>query len=483
MQVPLSIGVQTGGSIIRPAAYTGVFAMKPTWNAISPQGTKTFSPTFDTLGFFARSIEDLQLVADVFVIQDDEPPNDISLKDTSVALIKTPMWPKAGPSTEAAMKKAADIFQENGVRVEEVLLPPKIGNSEDIEQMQRMIMKREAQGAFLREYRVDKTKISPSICRIVENSSNFTHKEQTHAEDTLASLRSIIDKLASNYSAILTPSAMDEAPLGLDDMGSPVFNTLWTASVSILLVVRWPLTCCRVSMDPSLTYLHLPELMGCFEEDWPGLRIIKRLVDIPCGLFIWASTACRYIRDGRRLAMKRITKLLNQHIDDAGPERQLDQIYTTVLRDCIQQGYSEEEKTEIYEILREVLGSIVVLFSPLSMDSLAALCGIPLSNIKETLADLHTIFNICSQVSGPIRLHHPTFRDFLIDKERCRDLNFWVDEKQTHKALADSCLALMENMLKRDICGLGSPGILLDDIDPNRIQQCIPPELQYACLY
>lgn len=220
-----------------------------------------------------------------------------------------------------------------------------------------------------------------------------------------------------------------------------------------------------------------------FEEDWPGLRIIKRLVESSCGLFIWASTACRYIREGRRLAMKRITKLLNQHLKGAGPEKQLDQIYTTVLIDSIQQGYSEEEREEIYQTLREVLGSIVVLFSPLSMDSLATLRGIPLSDIKETLADLHTIFNMSSQPSAPIRLHHPTFRDFLIDKERCYDLNFWVDAKQAHKALADSCLALMETLLKRDICRLGSPGILSENIDPSRIKQCISPELQYACLY
>lgn len=261
-QVPLSLGVQTGGSVIRPAAYTGVFAMKPTYNAISSEGTKTFSITFDTIGFFARSIEDLQLVAEVLMIEDDEPPNDISLKEASVALIKTPMWPKAGPSTEAAMKQAADILQASGVRVEEIPLPPEIGGSEAFEQMQRIIMKREAQVALLREYRVDKTRIAPSIRRIVENSSNSTHKEQTHAEDTLASIRSVMDKLAANYSAIITPSAVDEAPLGLDDMGSPVFNTLWTASVSILLV-SFSLTWCRVFMDPSSIYPHSLEPIGC----------------------------------------------------------------------------------------------------------------------------------------------------------------------------------------------------------------------------
>jgi hypothetical protein len=220
-----------------------------------------------------------------------------------------------------------------------------------------------------------------------------------------------------------------------------------------------------------------------FAADWPGMRVIKRLVEISCGLFIWASTACRFIREGRRLAMRRIKILVNKHISDAGPEKQLDQIYTTVLQDSIQQGYNDEEKVELYEMLRDVLGSIVVLSSPLPMESLAKLLNMPLSDIKDTLADLHTIFHIPSQTSRPIRLHHPTFRDFLLDKDRCSDMNFWVDEKQAHKVLAESCLTMMERMLKRDICDLKSPGTLLKDVDPSQIEKCIPSELQYACIY
>ena len=58
-QVPISLGSQTGGSVIRPASYTGIFAMKPTHNGISLEGQKAFAPTFDTFGFFTRSAEDL----------------------------------------------------------------------------------------------------------------------------------------------------------------------------------------------------------------------------------------------------------------------------------------------------------------------------------------------------------------------------------------------------------------------------------------
>ena len=220
-----------------------------------------------------------------------------------------------------------------------------------------------------------------------------------------------------------------------------------------------------------------------FDDEWPGIRVIKRLVEISSGLFIWASTACRFIREGRRFAMRRINVLVNGYRSGEGPEKQLDQIYTTVLRNSIQQDYNENEREELYDMLREVLGSIAILCSPLSMESLAKLLAIPLNDIKDTLADLHTIVNIPSQTSSPIRLHHPTFRDFILDKGRCSDLNFWVDEKHAHEALADSCLELMSKMLKRDICGLGSPGTLVKDVDPNRIERCVSPDLQYACLY
>lgn len=221
-----------------------------------------------------------------------------------------------------------------------------------------------------------------------------------------------------------------------------------------------------------------------FSEDWPGMHIIRALVKVSGGLFIWAATACRFIRDGRGLAMKRIHNLLSGRSTGLGPEVKLDEIYTIVLRDCIQKGgYNAEEKQEMCETLREVLGNIVILFSPLSVDSLSNLLPISASNIKETLADCHTILSIPREMHRPIRLHHPTFRDFLLDKNRCYDSQFWVDEKQAHKAMADNCVQLMLKMLKTDMCNLQSTGTLVKEIDPARIKERIPPELEYAGRY
>ncbi|KAI1215178.1 amidase signature enzyme [Annulohypoxylon truncatum] len=228
LQVTVSLGAQTGGSIIRPASFNGVYAMKPTYNAISPEGQKPFAPTFDTFGFFARSVEDLQLLADVFGLKDDEVPRDIPLKQVKVALIETPMWPLAGSGTREAMDAAAAILRDNDVQVEKVDFPSEVNDFDNLKRVQKIITAGEAQTAFLREYRMNKTNLSPEVRGIVENTYNHTHKDMVDASDTYARVRRTINKLAENYSFILTPSAVDEAPLGLDDMGSAAFNTHWT---------------------------------------------------------------------------------------------------------------------------------------------------------------------------------------------------------------------------------------------------------------
>ncbi|KAI3542635.1 hypothetical protein CSPX01_06840 [Colletotrichum filicis] len=235
LHVPLSLGAQTGGSLIRPASFTGVYALKPTFNAISTEGQKAFAPTFDTFGFFARCVEDLQLLTDVFGLEDDESAKDTPLGEVSIALMKTPMWPAAGPGTISAMEKAAAILRDRGVKVEEVSFPPEISDPDELKRIQKVITLAEAQTSFLREYRLEKENLAPEIREIVENTTNVTHKEREQASDTYSQMRHVMNNLAQKYTAILTPSAVDEAPVGLEDMGRATFNTMWTASAPLHL--------------------------------------------------------------------------------------------------------------------------------------------------------------------------------------------------------------------------------------------------------
>jgi hypothetical protein len=123
------------------------------------------------------------------------------------------------------------------------------------------------------------------------------------------------------------------------------------------------------------------------------------------------------------------------------------------------------------------LANIVIWFSSLSAGSLGRLLHITKQDVDQTLEDLHAILNIPKNQTNPVRLHHPSFRDFLLDNNRCKDMNFQVDEKQAHKTLAARCIQLMSESLKQDICGLDAPGALIADIDSSRVERSLPPEL------
>jgi hypothetical protein len=224
------------------------------------------------------------------------------------------------------------------------------------------------------------------------------------------------------------------------------------------------------------------------DAGWPGEAVIRTLVRSASGLFIWAATACRFISGGL-FAEERLRTIVNGSDSNsaATPEEHLNGIYVTVLMDSIQTSYTTQEKDEYYSILRKILGSIVTLFSPLSVKSLSRVLFLPKQRVDRMLKDLHAILDIPKDPTYPLRLHHPSFRDFLLNKDRC-DANFWVDEKQTHQKLLDRCIRLMATSLKQDICGAGAPdmlaaGMLAADMERSQVERSLPPELQYACLY
>jgi hypothetical protein len=217
---------------------------------------------------------------------------------------------------------------------------------------------------------------------------------------------------------------------------------------------------------------------------WPGEQIVKLLVCSASGLFIWAATACRFIREGKRFAAKRLAMILDSSSTaSTAPEKHLNAIYLTVLRHSISPDYTAEEAEELQYKLKSLLGSIVTLFSPLSTQSLSKLVNASQQEVDQTLYDLHAILDIPKDQTCLLRLHHPSFRDFLLSKERCGDSNFQVDEKLAHKTLANYCIQLMSTSLKQDVCGQEAPGTLVTNIESSQIEQYIPSEVRYACLY
>ncbi|KAI1652814.1 amidase signature enzyme [Daldinia decipiens] len=226
-QAPIALGSQTGGSTIRPGSFNGIFAFKPTWNAVSREGVKIYSLNLDTVGFFARSVEDLQLLADVFALEDDTPtPDDFSIEGSKFALLKTAVWPQAGPGTVTALEAGAKLLRDHGAEVEEIELPPEF---DKIPEWHGVILDTDARATFLPEYRLAKEKLASLLVDHVENSSKISRTAQLEAFDEVAALRPRIDAITGKYAAILTPSVVDEAPMGIESTGSPAFNKIWTA--------------------------------------------------------------------------------------------------------------------------------------------------------------------------------------------------------------------------------------------------------------
>ncbi|KAF2101792.1 amidase [Rhizodiscina lignyota] len=226
-QVPLSLGTQTGGSTIRPGSFNGIYAFKPTWGAISREGLAQYSMTCDTLGLYSRSPEDLELLSQVFQLKDDKPvPSEpFSVKGSKIAFIKTHVWPKAGPGTKNAWEKAKDILTKEGATVEEIDLPEEFAN---FVPWHEAVLAGEGRTSFLGAYTLSKDLLHDIMQGHVENKKNVSRKAQLEAYDGSAKLRPVWDDIASKYDAVLTPSAVDEAPKGLDNTGDASFCSMWT---------------------------------------------------------------------------------------------------------------------------------------------------------------------------------------------------------------------------------------------------------------
>ena len=215
--------------------------------------------------------------------------------------------------------------------------------------------------------------------------------------------------------------------------------------------------------------------------DWPGEVVLRQLVHKSSSLFIWAATACRFINEGQEFAEGRLNEILEGTSFEGTPEQHLDQIYITILQSSIPNAFRPLEKVRLYKRQQRILGSIALLLSPLSAASLAKVISISKTQVTQTLERLQAILDVPKDVAGFLRLHHPSFRDFLLNKDRCGD--FWVDEKKAHQILAAGCIQLMSQTLKKDICEMHAPGSQTSQVESSSIKTYLLPEVQYACLY
>jgi amidase len=223
-QATLGLGTQTAGSTIRPGSFCGIYAMKPTWGAINREGLKMLAMSLDTLGLYARSADDLDLLADVFALEDRAPPPPFTLKGAHIAACRSPAWDKTEPATRDAFERAIALLREAGAEVVPLDLPPAF---DAMPEHQATVMAAEAAVTFLSELRAQGELLHDDVLAHATNRRGVTRTALLAALDAAAACRPAFDEIASRYDAVLTPSARGEAPQG-ETTGDAAVNAMWT---------------------------------------------------------------------------------------------------------------------------------------------------------------------------------------------------------------------------------------------------------------
>ena len=221
--VPLAFGTQTGGSIIRPAAFCGVVGYKPSFNLINRAGLKFSAESLDTIGFFGRGVEDVALFAHAVAGQ-AMPQFDAPLPPR-IGLHRTPHWLQASAPARATLEQAARTLGSAGAQVRDIEFGPEFAA---LYPAQILIMNYEAARATAWEARAHRNLLSADFAGRMDRGMAIPH-DQYHAALAQADVcREKFAAATADVDLLLTLSAIGEAPAGLASTGDSLFNRIWT---------------------------------------------------------------------------------------------------------------------------------------------------------------------------------------------------------------------------------------------------------------
>lgn len=282
--VPLALGTQTAGSIIRPASYCGVYGFKPTRGLISRRGALMQSHTLDTIGVFARSLDDLALSVDVMAAYD--PLDDVSYRRSQpqlrdflrqapplpplFAYVPTPAFEAhAEPAMKEAFAELIDALMPHNV---EQIETPSLATATAAQAVIQLVENTHHYGPFLGARR---DLLTPALADRLDTGRSALAGDYLAALDLRETLYGGVEATLRDYSAILTLAAPSPAPLGLASTGNPIFNGLWTF-----------LGCPCVSLPLMETEDGLPmgvQLVGARGDDARLLRTARWLLEHTAG--------------------------------------------------------------------------------------------------------------------------------------------------------------------------------------------------------
>ena len=238
--VPLAIGTQTGGSVIRPAAFCGAVGFKPTFGAIPRTGILSQSPSLDTVGVFASDVDGAALLADALFGHDAGDPASAPrpfprLFETArtqppvepvLAIVRTPFWSRADADTVAAFAELGDVLGvESEGRAFEATLPERFGEAAAVRERINLA---EMAKSFHVWHARGADALSPTMNEALERGRRISAHDYIAALDHPGVLNAGLDELFERCDAILTPAAPGTAPASRETTGDAIFNGLWT---------------------------------------------------------------------------------------------------------------------------------------------------------------------------------------------------------------------------------------------------------------
>jgi amidase len=221
--VPIAIGTQTGGSVLRPASYCGVFGFKPTYGRISRTGLKAAAESLDTVGWMARSLADIDRVHGVLTGAPHRSLTEVQPK--RIGVCQTHLWNTALPETHVAVAAAARRLGDQGVEVAPFSWPAEFAQ---LSTEREIINDYERAQALCYEWTRHRDQISPQLSAAIQRGLGISSARHIEALRLAERARVRLDTLLEDYDALIAPCVQGEAPLGLAYSGDPRLQAIWT---------------------------------------------------------------------------------------------------------------------------------------------------------------------------------------------------------------------------------------------------------------
>jgi Asp-tRNA(Asn)/Glu-tRNA(Gln) amidotransferase A subunit family amidase len=223
--VPLAFGSQTAGSIIRPAAFCGVVGYKPTYGTINRVGAKMISDTLDTLGVLARTVADAGLFVAALSDRRELAIDETATDAPRIGLARTYEWDRAQAETMAAFEEVGRRLSAAGASVRDLTLPEPFAA---LAEAQASIMVAEVAKCLSHEWLVHRDRLSSELVTMIEAGLAVTPERYDAAQSAARTGRRLLREVFSECDVVIAPSAIGEAPIGIQATGDPLFSRIWT---------------------------------------------------------------------------------------------------------------------------------------------------------------------------------------------------------------------------------------------------------------